>query len=141
MTQPFAVDGDAATLHRTEPGTILGTVSYMSPEQACGKVTDHRSDQFSFGLILYEMASGRRAFAKPESVQILSAIVTEEPPPLDSRVPAPLRWSIDRCLAKDPADRYDSTRDLYRELRGLRDHLSEASGGVVPGGKRCAAMA
>ena len=106
----------------------------MSPEQACGKVTDHRSDQFSFGLILYEMASGKRAFDKPESVQILSAIVTEDPPLLDSGIPAPLRWSIDRCLAKDPADRYESTRDLHRELRGLRDHLSEASSGSVLGG-------
>ena len=71
---------------------------------------------------------------KRESVQILSAIVTEDPPVLDSGIPAPLRWSIDRCLAKDPADRYESTRDLHRELRGLRDHLSEASSGSVLGG-------
>jgi serine/threonine protein kinase len=139
LSRPFAASGEAPTVHQTEPGTILGTVSYMSPEQACGKVTDHRSDQFSFGLVLYEMASGKRAFDKPESVQILSAIVTEEPPLLDQRIPAPLRWSIDRCLAKDPADRYESTRDLHRELRGLRDHLSETSSALsdaatVPGG-------
>jgi len=118
---------EALTRHETEPGTMLGTVSYMSPEQARGTVADHRSDQFSFGLIVYEMVSGKRAFVKTESVQVLSAILTDEPTPLDARVPAPLRWVIDRCLAKNPADRYESPRDLYRELLVLRDHLSEAS--------------
>jgi len=112
---------------QTKPGMIVGTVHYMSPEQASGKPADHRSDQFSFGLILYEMASGRKAFDKPESVQTMSAILTEEPPPIERSIPGPLRWTIDRCLAKDPADRYESTRDLYQELRNLRDHLSEAS--------------
>ena len=101
---------------------ILGTVSYMSPEQARGKPADHRSDQFSFGLILYEMAAGRKAFDKPESVQTMSAILTEDPPPIERDIPAPLRWAIDRCLAKDPADRYESTRDLFQELRHIRDH-------------------
>ena len=96
---------------------ILGTVSYMSPEQARGKPADYRSDQFSFGLILYEMAAGRKAFDKPESVQTMSAILTEDPPPIERNIPAPLRWTIDRCLAKDPADRYESTRDLFQELR------------------------
>jgi Tol biopolymer transport system component len=71
------------------------------------------------------MASGKRAFERPESVQTMSAILTDEPEPLPRTVPAPLRWAIDRCLAKDPADRYDSTRDLYHELRNMRDHLAE----------------
>jgi eukaryotic-like serine/threonine-protein kinase len=109
---------------------ILGTVSYMSPEQARGQPADYRSDQFSFGLVLYEMATGRKAFARPETVQTMSAILTEEPPPIERKIPAPLRWAIDRCLAKDPADRYESTRDLFRDLRHLRDHLSEASASV-----------
>ncbi len=112
---------------QTKPGMILGTVHYMSPEQASGKPVDHRSDQFSFGLILYEMASGKKAFDKPEAVQTISAILTEEPPPIEHSMPGPLRWTIDRCLAKNPADRYDSSRDLYQELRNLRDHFSEAS--------------
>jgi hypothetical protein len=101
------------------------------PEQARGKPTDHRSDQFSFGLVLYEMATGRKVFDKQESVQTMAAIISDEPPPLDSRIPAPLRWTIDRCLAKEPAGRYESTRDRFHDLRSLRDHLSEASG-VIP---------
>jgi len=112
---------------RTEAGMILGTVNYMSPEQARGVPTDHRSDQFSFGLILYEMACGKRAFDRPEPVQTMAAIVGEEAPPIQQNIPAPLRWAIERCLAKDPAGRYESSRDLFQELRSLRDHATEFS--------------
>jgi Tol biopolymer transport system component len=106
----------------------------MSPEQALGQETDYRSDQFSFGLILYEMASGKQAFAKPTSIETMAAIVREEPPPIEEKIPAPLKWIIDRCLAKEPGQRYDSTRDLFHELKNLRDHLSEvyASGTFAP---------
>jgi Tol biopolymer transport system component len=123
----FAGSDQTVTVHQTSPGMIVGTVSYMSPEQARGREVDYRSDQFSFGLILFEMVSGKRPFDRPESVQIMSAILTDDPPPLDAKVPAPLRWAIERCLAKEPADRYESTRDLFRDLRYLRDHLSEAT--------------
>ncbi|HEX3878785.1 MAG TPA: serine/threonine-protein kinase, partial [Bryobacteraceae bacterium] len=102
---PAASPDATATIHQTSVGMIVGTVNYMSPEQARGREVDYRSDQFSFGLILYEMASGKRAFERPESVQVMSAILTEEPPPLDSKIPAPLRWTIERCLAKEPRDR------------------------------------
>lgn len=119
-------DGRTASVEQTQPGTILGTVSYMSPEQARGATLDFHSDQFSFGLILYEGACGKKAFQKPDSVQTLAAIMTEDPPPLDAKLPGPLRWVIDRCLTKEPRERYDSTRDLYEELRSLRDHLSES---------------
>lgn len=114
---------ETLTVQQTQPGMILGTVSYMSPEQARGKPADHRSDQFSFGLILYEMASGRKAFDKAESVQTMSAILTEDAPPIERDIPAPLRWTIDRCLAKNPVDRYESSGDLYRDLRQMRDYL------------------
>ncbi|HUB78383.1 MAG TPA: protein kinase [Bryobacteraceae bacterium] len=121
-------DPDATqVVGHTQPGMILGTVNYMSPEQARGAPTDYRSDQFSFGLILYEMAAGKRAFERPESVQTMSAIIGEDAPPIEQNIPAPLRWVIDRCLAKDPADRYESSRDLFQNLRSLRDHASEAS--------------
>ncbi len=126
-----AVGDETIASHHTVPGMIVGTVAYMSPEQACGKPVDHRSDQFSLGLMLYEMAAGKKAFDERESVQTLAAIVSSDPPPLDVRVPAPLRWIIDRCLAKNPEHRYDSTRDLYHELRAIRDHLSEISTEVV----------
>jgi eukaryotic-like serine/threonine-protein kinase len=133
-------DSDAATLtavaHRaedgaTKAGVVLGTPRYMSPEQALGKPADFRSDQFSLGLILYELASGKQAFAQQSNVETMAAIVREEPPPLDDKLPAPLRWIIDRCLHKEPEQRYESTRDLYQELRNLRDHLSEASTGAL----------
>lgn len=123
-----SLDPDATqVVGHTQPGMILGTVNYMSPEQARGAPTDYRSDQFSFGLILYEMAAGRRAFERPESVQTMSAIISEDAPPIEQHIPDPLRWVIDRCLAKDPADRYESSRDLFQNLRSLRDHASEIS--------------
>ena len=118
----------------TNAGTILGTASYMSPEQALGKEVDYRSDQFSFGLILHEMASGKQAFARSSSVEVMAAIVRDEPSVIEEKIPAPLKWIIDRCLAKEPEQRYESTRDLYRELKNLRDHFSEAytSGALAP---------
>lgn len=114
----------------TMPGAIMGTVAYMSPEQARGNDVDFRSDQFSFGLILYEMATGKQAFHKDTPVQTLSAIITEDPPSiteLNRKFPAPIRWMIERCLAKDRRDRYGATIDLHHELRDFRDHFSEAS--------------
>ena len=111
----------------TNPGTVMGTTSYMSPEQARGEEVDARSDQFSFGLILYEMAAGKRAFVRPSTAETMAAIIRDEAEPLPPSVPAPLRWVVERCLAKDPAERYDSTRDLYRDLKLARERLSEAS--------------
>ncbi len=115
----------------TRPGHVMGTVGYMSPEQASGGTADSRSDQFSFGLVLYEMLTGRRAFNRPTAVETLSAIIRDDPPPvelLNPSVPAPVRWIVDRCLAKNPSDRYGSTRDLARDLASARDHFSELSG-------------
>jgi Tol biopolymer transport system component len=112
--------------YRTVPGMVLGTAAYMSPEQARGLEADYRSDQFSFGLVVYEMLSGKHGFAKGSAVETMAAIVRDEPEPLDKRVPAPLKWVVERCLEKDPARRYDSSRDLYQQLRTLRDHFSEA---------------
>jgi eukaryotic-like serine/threonine-protein kinase len=130
--RPVVAGDETVMVDHTEPGMIVGTVSYMSPEQARGKPADYRSDQFSFGLVLYEMATGKKAFDRAESVQTMSAIIAEEPPPIDSRLPAPMRWAIDRCLAKEPSGRYESSRDLFRDLRSLRDHLSEVSSQVGP---------
>lgn len=123
----------------TTPGSVLGTVGYMSPEQARGETVDYRSDQFSFGSVLFEMATGVRAFERGSAIDTLSAILHDEPPPISKfrhGFPPPLRWVMERCLAKSPADRYNSTRDLARELRGIRDHLSELSGERPTSGHR-----
>ncbi len=115
----------------TTPGMIMGTLGYMSPEQAAGRPLDFRSDQFSVGTILYEMAAGKRAFRRDTSAETLVAIIRDEPQPLgqlNSRIPAPLRWIVERCLAKNPEERYASTRDLARDLATLREHLGEATG-------------
>jgi len=116
----------------TLDGAILGTVGYMSPEQAAGQPAGFQADQFSLGAILYELATGRRAFARNTTVQTLSAILESEPPPLhdvNPSFPAPARWVVERCLAKNPADRYASTVDLAHELRSVREHFAEASSG------------
>jgi Tol biopolymer transport system component len=114
----------------TRPGMVMGTAGYMSPEQAAGRPVDFRSDQFSFGSILYEMATGRRAFERGTTAETLTAIIREEPEPVsqsNAKVPAPVRWIIERCLSKDPEDRYGTTKDLARELGQVRDHLSETA--------------
>ncbi len=113
----------------TRPGMVMGTAGYMSPEQAAGRPTDFRSDQFSFGSMLYEMATGRRAFERGTNAETLTAIIREEPEPvsqLNARIPAPVRWLVERCLSKDPEDRFGTTKDLARDLAAVRDHLSEA---------------
>ena len=114
----------------TRPGLVMGTVGYMSPEQAAGRAVDFQSDQFSLGSMLYEMATGKRAFDRDTTAETLTAIIREEPDPVvqsNPRTPAPLRWIVERCLSKDPDDRFGSTRDLARDLASIRDHLSEAS--------------
>jgi Tol biopolymer transport system component/predicted Ser/Thr protein kinase len=116
----------------TGAGVVLGTVGYMSPEQASGEALDFRSDQFSFGSVLYEMATGKRAFQKKTAIDTLGAILNTEPEPIASlnpQVPAPLRWIVERCLAKEPRQRYASTEDLARDLASVRDHISEISSG------------
>jgi len=123
----------------THPGAVMGTVGYMSSEQASAQPVDFRTDQFSLGTILYEMATGIRPFQRKTSAETLAAIIRDDPEDvakLNPRTPAPLRWIIDRCLAKDPDDRFASTRDLARDLASIREHLSETgiSGPAVTAG-------
>ncbi len=119
-----ASDG-TMTMANTALGAVVGTAGYMSPEQARGQETDPRSDQFSLGLVIYEMLAGKPAFARESAVQTMSALIEEDPPPLERAIPTQLRWILQRCLAKEPAGRYESTRDLARELATLRDHYGE----------------
>jgi Tol biopolymer transport system component len=123
------VTDGTVTMHETQPGTVMGTANYMSPEQVRGTAVDYHSDQFSFGIILYEMATGKQAFQRDTAVQTMSAVITDDPPAMDpavqAKLPPPLRWAMERCLAKEPSRRYESTRDLAGDLRAQRDHLSE----------------
>ncbi|MFY9549599.1 MAG: LpqB family beta-propeller domain-containing protein [Thermoanaerobaculia bacterium] len=136
LTQPEGSSGATAAptvSGATEPGIVMGTIGYMSPEQAAGRALDFRSDQFAFGSILYEMATGKRAFQRGSAPQTMAAIIQDEPDSisaLNPRVPAPLRWIIERCLAKEPRSRYTSTEDLAKELATIRDRLSEATSAV-----------
>ncbi len=123
------LDGDTLGGSQTFPGTLLGTVDYMSPEQANGLPLDFRSDQFSFGSVLYEMVTGKPSFQRRTHAETLAAILRDDPEPvasLNPQAPAPLCWIIERCLAKNPKQRYASSRDLARDLATIGDRLSEA---------------
>src|SRR5579864_8299346 len=125
----------------TDPGTAIGTIAYMSPEQARGEVNlTPQSDQFSLGLVLYELASGKKAFQRGSAAEIMTAIIREDAEPLPASAPTPFRWIVERLLHKEPNERYDSTRDLYRELRQVRDRLSESVTASMPAGAILAAQ-
>jgi serine/threonine protein kinase len=111
-----AVNRDT-TLTVTRPGIVLGTVGYMSPEQVRGQGADHRSDIFSFGLVLYELLSRKRAFERDTPAETMTAIVKEDAPPLPSSVPESLCQVVARCLEKEPANRFQTAKDLAFALR------------------------
>jgi serine/threonine protein kinase len=97
----------------------MGTVGYMSPEQVRGQVADHRSDLFSLGLVLYEMVSGKRAFTGDSAVEVMNAILKQEPQELEGAVPPSLDRIIRRCLEKKPEERFQSASDLAFDLESF----------------------
>src|SRR5262249_16116365 len=106
----------------TDPGTVMGTVGYMSPEQVRGQPADHRSDIFSFGSILYEMLTGRVAFRRETMAETMTAILKEEPPELSEtsfKFSLPLEKIVRRCLEKQPARRFQTASDLAFALESL----------------------
>src|SRR2546422_3650787 len=106
----------------TDPGMVLGTVGYMSPEQVRGRPADHRSDIFSLGAILYEMLSGRRAFHSESAVETMSAILKEDPPDLsetNQRISPALERLVNHCLEKNPEERFHSVSDLAFAIEAL----------------------
>ena len=137
----------AAQAPRTEPGAVMGTVGYMSPEQVHGKPLDSRSDIFSFGAILYEMLSGRRAFRGESAVDTMSAILKEAPPELSAvapNVPPALEQVVDHCLEKNPDQRFQSARDLAFHLDSLSSMSAAPAAtprGIVVGRRRRFALA
>ncbi len=131
-----AVDSDEAsglsTMTKTESGIVMGTVSYMSPEQAMGQRVDHRSDIFSLGVVLYEMATGRRPFSGKNPMEMFDQIVHVQPDAItrfNYDVPVELERIIRKCMEKDPERRYQSASDLLIDLKNLKRDLDS---GILP---------
>jgi len=132
LTEKFdsedSFDPEATTkpLRDTSPGVIMGTVSYMSPEQSRGNRVDSRSDIFSLGVVIYEMATGHRPFIGDTMSDVMAAILEKEPPPLAKylpHAPAELQWIISKTLAKDREARYQTIRELLNDLKRLKHQL------------------
>ena len=130
---PEEAGNGSPTAALTGEGAVLGTVAYMSPEQARGLPADHRSDQFSLGIVLYEMLAASRPFQRDTAAETLTAIIREEPEPLET-APAPVRMIVERCLSKEPVGRYESTRDLARDLGTWRQRLEAGTAGFPAAG-------
>jgi eukaryotic-like serine/threonine-protein kinase len=110
--KPAHPAGDAATEILTEPGMVMGTIGYMSPEQVKGELTDYRSDIFSFGLLLHELLAGKRPFQGDSAVETMTAILKQDPPELPESVPPTVREIVGHCLEKEAANRFQSAKDL-----------------------------
>ncbi len=135
-SSPVAADGDDVTVTRipggsgTAPGVVMGTVGYMSPEQAQGMAVDHRSDIFSFGCILYEATTGSRPFSGSSAVDTLHKIIHVQPAPiiqLSPSAPTELQRIVRKCLAKSPDERYQSMKEVALDLRDLGRELGSGS--------------
>jgi Flp pilus assembly protein TadD/TolB-like protein len=125
-----SITSDETTIPHTTPGAVFGTVGYMSPEQATGREMDYRADQFSFGVLLYEMLTRMRPFDRESKPETMTAIIRDEvrpPSSINEAIAHDLDRIVARCLAKDPRGRYASTRDLARDLREIRDGFTHGS--------------
>ncbi len=123
------------TLPSTEPGMVLGTIGYMSPEQVRGLQVDHRSDIFALGAVLFEMLSGVRAFRGDTAADTMSAILNDDPrdlPIADRHIPPALARIVDRCLEKSPAARFQSASDLGFALESVSSHSDETTAAAAP---------
>jgi Tol biopolymer transport system component/serine/threonine protein kinase len=136
-----AFDDSTETVLNTDPaltaaGQVVGTVAYMSPEQTEGKPLDHRSDIFSLGVMLFEMATGRRPFAGNSAASVMSAILRDDPAPVDRSnpsIPPALSRIVQRCLAKDPSRRYQSALDMRNDLLEVKQALESGNAvGATP---------
>jgi eukaryotic-like serine/threonine-protein kinase len=150
LTQPMEEAGSFTALPTTppatEPGLVLGTVGYMSPEQVRGKPADARSDVFAFGLILYEMLAGRAAFRRETGAETMTAILKEDPPEISDAHPGispAVERVVDYCLEKDPAARFQSARDLGLALEALSgaSGATSATLAAVPEAKKKGGLA
>ena len=145
MESPSVADGsptqeETLTLI-TRPGVLVGTIAYMSPEQAAGQQVDARSDAFSFGVLLYEMLAERRPFQGGSGIEVLRAILDAPVPPLGSEIPAPVRAVVEKALEKKPEDRYQTMQEMVVDLRRLLRQAGEKEQASSGKGKAAAAVA
>ena len=126
-SEPSA-SSDIETLAKTQSGIVLGTIRYMSPEQARGLEIDARSDLFSIGVVLYEMISGKVPFDGATFSDVLAAILEKQPPELDAHIPDDLQWIIRKALAKDADERYQTAKDLLADLKRIRKQFETSEG-------------
>ena len=135
LSQPKDTSVEATQAMGTEPGMVMGTAGYMSPEQVRGKTVDHRADIFAFGAILYEMATGKQSFRKATSAETMTAILNEEPPSISQLTPtAPpgMQRVVHRCIEKNPEQRFQSASDMAFALEALSDSaITSATGAHV----------
>jgi Tol biopolymer transport system component/predicted Ser/Thr protein kinase len=141
LREEASVQAATMTAHLTGEGRILGTAAYMSPEQAEGRVVDSRSDLFSLGIVLFEMATGQRPFTGDTNISIISAILKDSPKPISSirpDVPRELARIIKRALQKDPEQRYQTAKDLRNDLQMLKaeSDSGELAASASPAGAR-----
>lgn len=126
LAERESVDSEAVTLAETDPGVVMGTVGYMSPEQARGYPIDARTDIFSMGVVLFEMITGRSPFEGNSASSVLVSILEREPPPISRYVqnaPSEIQRILTRALAKTREDRYQTVRDLYLDLKSFKQEL------------------
>ena len=130
ITRPESIDSNISTLAKTQSGVVMGTVPYMSPEQALGRDVDHRSDIFSLGVVLYEMATGRLPFAGTNTVESLDRLLHAQPEAigqLNTDAPAELERIVHKCLEKEREQRYETSKDLLIDLKDLQRKLEFAA--------------
>jgi serine/threonine protein kinase len=140
LTQVQATSDDwgPTAQKETDPGVVMGTVGYMSPEQVQGKAADYRADIFALGAILYEMLAGKRAFARPTSPETMTAVLREDPPAISQVTPSTppgLQRVVHRCLEKKPGQRFQSASDLAFALEALSEPGDSPAHAVEPGSR------
>jgi serine/threonine protein kinase len=135
VREPEHITNDMATVGKTDPGVVMGTVQYMSPEQALGREVDHRTDIFSLGVVLYEMSTGRLPFSGASTSETIDQITHSQPDAIarfNYGVPAELERIIRKCIEKQPDRRYQSARELLVDLRNLK---RDSDAGVIARGE------
>jgi serine/threonine protein kinase/tetratricopeptide (TPR) repeat protein len=142
IADPVGADAELATLTLTQAGTVMGTLPYMSPEQLQGRGADHRTDIFSLGVVIYEMASGQRPFYGETSAELMSSILRDSPKPITElrvELPVALQRILGQCLAKDTNARYASARELREAMNHLRRETASGSRSTATSGTAAAA--